>query len=228
MSCRRLLTLLSLRGGQLNRTHAAGMLWPDVTGARANANLRSVLWRLQRTCHEVIECTFSDLRLASEVQVDIHRVQATARRLLDRAGAFGRGELMEALHCNLYDDILPELDDEEWLTAEVERHRQLRLHALEALAEQLIAGGWYGPAIEAGLSACHADPFRESASELLIRAYLAEGNQLEARRRHASYCGLLRDELGLEPSDRFMRLLDIGAGRAMPSPRVPRELGNLR
>lgn len=214
MSCQRLLTLLAIRGGEVNRVHAAGLLWPDVPAARANANLRSVLWRLQRYCDEVVEPTFYDLRLTPSVVVDIHEVQTIARRLLDRSAPIGVNGLRQALNCNLYDDIVPELTDEEWLTAESERHRQLRLHSLEALAEQLIAVEWYGAAVEAAFGAVQADPFRESARQLLIKAYLAEGNRPEAQRQQEVYCSLLRRELDLEPSDRFMRILGDWRGQS--------------
>jgi DNA-binding SARP family transcriptional activator len=213
-SCQRLLALMAMRGGQVNRVQAAGLLWPDVTGPRANANLRSVLWRLQRRCPEVMNRTFMDLWFASDVVTDLDDVQATARRLLDRSSRLSRDELRQALNCNLYADILPGLDGMEWLDPEAERHRQLRLHALEALAEQLIEVGWLGAAVEAALGALRADPFRESACQLLVKAHLAEGNQLEARRQYQRYCAVLRGEMGLGPSDSLRRLVRDGTLRA--------------
>jgi hypothetical protein len=44
--------------------------------------------------------------------------------------------LAEALAANLYEDLLPAWDDD-WLVLERERHRQLRLHALENLSARL-------------------------------------------------------------------------------------------
>lgn len=207
-SCQRLLVLLALNGGRINRVHGAGVLWPDVPGERANANLRSALWRLQRCCCDVVDATFTTIRFGSEVAVDISPVFDVARRLLDRSVAADLDTIRRALRCNFTDDIAPELCDWEWLEVERERYRQLRLHALEALSAQLIVARWYGAAIDAALEAIHADPFRETAHQLLVRAHLAEGNQLEARRRHDAYRNLLRRELDLEPSEQFMRLLN--------------------
>jgi DNA-binding SARP family transcriptional activator len=213
--------LLALNGGQINRVQGAGLLWPEVTGDRANANLRSVLWRLQR-CHcNVVEASFTTIRFASDVGVDITPVFDIARRLLDRSAPPDIHTIRRALRCNFTDDIAPELCDWEWLEVERERYRQLRLHALEALSAQLIAAKWYGAAIDAALEAIHADPFRETAHHLLVRAHLAEGNQLEARRRYDAYRNLLRKELDLEPSEQFMRLLhgtNVRRVSAFPQP----------
>jgi DNA-binding SARP family transcriptional activator len=214
VNCQRLLTLLAVRDCHASRACVAGTLWPEATASRANANLRSVLWRLQRCCAEAVEASFYDIRLAPGVTVDIQHVCKIARSLLDRSTARDAAGLSEALSCNLYDDIVPDLGDEEWLVVERERYRQLHLHALESLSEELIATGWYGAAVEAALGVTRIDPFRESARQLLVRAYLAEGNQLEARRQLREYCSLLRRELGLEPTDRFFRLLEVA-----PAPR---------
>lgn len=214
VNCQRLLTLLAVRDCHISRACAAGTLWPEATASRANANLRSVLWRLQRGCAEAVEASFYDIRLASGVTVDIQAVCKIARRLLDRSTTRDAAGLSEALSCNLYDDIVPDLGDEEWLVVERERYRQLHLHALESLSEELIAIGWYGAAVEAALGVTRIDPFRESARQLLVRAYLAEGNRLEAHRQLREYRNLLSRELGLEPTDRLFRLLQV-----TPAPR---------
>lgn len=211
-SCQRLLTLLAVNDGQVGRTCAAGTLWPDVVASRANANLRSVLWRLQRCCPGLVEATFNDVRLASGVSVDIQDVTYVARLLLNRSIIQDPDGLSRALNCNLYEDIAPDLGDEDWLTAERERYRQFRVHALESLAEQLIVAGWLGAAVETALRVTRTDPFRESAYYLLIKAHLKKGNQIEAYRKYREYRDLVRRELGLEPTIPFQQLLTTPAG----------------
>jgi DNA-binding SARP family transcriptional activator len=212
VTSQRLLTLLAIRSdqvrsGQVLRGHAAGKLWPETRSARAAANLRSAIWRLQQSCAGVVDASFYDLRLASEVSVDICEVSSIAFGLLLPSSELGPEQLRTAMRCNFYDDIDPDLGDDEWLVAERERFRQLRIHALESLADKLIDAGSHGAAVEAALGAIRADPFRESAYGLLIRAYLAEGSHLEARRQYNAYRDLLRRELGLEPSAEFTALL---------------------
>jgi DNA-binding SARP family transcriptional activator len=89
---------------------------------------------------------------------------------------------------------------EDWVLIERERFRQLRLHALEAICERLVALGRFGEAVEAGLAAVAGEPLRESAHRALIQAYLAEGNPWEGVRQFRSYAQLLREELGAETS----------------------------
>ena len=72
-------------------------------------------------------------------------------------------------------DLLPDWYDD-WLEIERERLRQLRVHALEHLGEHALRRGRFGAAIDRALAAIAADPLRESAHRLLIRAYIAEGN----------------------------------------------------
>lgn len=227
VSCQRLLALLAIRGRQLNRVQAAGMLWPDVPTPRANANLRSALWRLQRSCPGVVDSTFMNLSFADGVTADIEGVQAMARRLLDRSSCLSTGELHQALRCNLREDVLPRLADDPWLAAERERHHQMRLHALENLAEQLTEAGWFGAAVDTALSVLRADPFRESACRLLVKAQLAEGNKLEARRQYQRYCAVLRDEMGLEPSESLRRLFGGPAFQGAPVGRPRESAGRL-
>jgi DNA-binding SARP family transcriptional activator len=156
----------------------------------------------------VIDTSHGDLRLADDIRVDLHEVSTVAFGLIDRAAGMGQDELRAAMRYDLYDDITPDVGDEDWLVAERERFHRLRVRALEALATRLLEVGWHGAAIEAALGVVRADPFRESAHRLLIRAHLAEGSRFEAHERHRAYRELLRTELGLTPSAGFMALLD--------------------
>jgi DNA-binding SARP family transcriptional activator len=105
-------------------------------------------------------------------------------------------------------DILPGWYDD-WVLVERERLRQLRLHALERLAEHAIGQAQYGQAIDIALSAIQADPLRESAHRVLIRAHAAEGNSSLAIRQYREYCRMVREQLKLGPS---RELREIVAG----------------
>jgi DNA-binding SARP family transcriptional activator len=65
------------------------------------------------------------------------------------------------------------------------------------LCERLTSAGWHGAAVDAGISAISADPFRESARRVLIEAYLAERNFHLAIAEFQAYRQLLRGELSL-------------------------------
>lgn len=208
VSAQRLLVLLAVRDQPLSRSQAAGMLWPDVPAQRATANLRSVLWRLHRSCAWLEGWQGDVLRLPDTMRVDLHEACAAARLLLHRNTPIPEEKLLDLLHANFDGELLPDWS-EEWLIAERERFRQLRLHALEALCDRLTAASWYGVAVDLGLAVVRADPLRESGHGVLINAYLAEGNYCEALRQYQRYEALVREELRVDPSPRLRELLGI-------------------
>jgi DNA-binding SARP family transcriptional activator len=202
----RLLAFLALCGGVASRASVAGTLWPDASEHHAYSNLRSALARVERSCRRVLHASKLELGLADGVAVDIHRSQALARRLLDPAIPPRQSDLGAATLQALSADLLPGWYDD-WVLIEAEDWRQLRLHALEALAGRLTAAGRWGEAVDAASAAVRAEPLRETSHAALINVHLAEGNQSEALREFQRYRALLRAELGLEPTPRLRRLV---------------------
>jgi SARP family transcriptional regulator, regulator of embCAB operon len=109
----------------------------------------------------------------------------------------------------LSSDILPDWY-EDWAIVEAESWRLRRLHALEALADDLRGEGSFGQASFAAQAAIDADPLRESPRGALMRVHMAEGNVSDAIREFARYRELLKRELGLEPTPRLLALLEQG------------------
>jgi DNA-binding SARP family transcriptional activator len=202
----RLLAFLALHGGRVERVAVAGRLWPDASESHAYSNLRSALARMPGTARQVLAASKLELGLAEGVTVDVRHAQALARRLLDPAVTLDRSELGMAAVPALSADLLPDWYDD-WVLIEAEDWRQLRLHALEALAGRLIALGRWGEAAGAAGAAVRAEPLRESGRAALIAAHLAEGNQSEAVREFARYQAILRAELGLEPTLQLRQLI---------------------
>ena len=207
MNGQRVLAFLALRGRSLTRSFVAGSLWLDSTDDRAAGNLRSALWRLNRE-GRLVDTSGEKVGLFSHVEVDIPFAVAQAHRLLDPSCAD-----CPALHeLALHDDLLPDWYDD-WIALERERFRQLRMHALERLGDLLISAKRFGEAIEAGLTVARAEPLRESAHRMLIRAHIAEGNHGEALAEYDRFSTLLRSELGLEPSPEMTALVAAVTGR---------------
>lgn len=202
----RLLALLGLRDRTLMRASVAGTLWPESSEEHAFSSLRSALGRLSRITRDAVVVTPLDLCLADGVTVDIRQSRALAHRLLDPDAVLDAADLSPAAVSSLSVDVLPDWYDD-WVLAEAEEWRQIRIHALEALAERLLAEGRFGEATGAALAAVRAEPLRESARAVMIRVHLAEGNQSEALREFERYRTLLQAELGLEPTSRVRTLL---------------------
>nr|WP_308355048.1 bacterial transcriptional activator domain-containing protein [Streptomyces sp. MUM 203J] len=109
--------------------------------------------------------------------------------------------------------------DEDWVLLERERLRQLRLHALDALAHSLVREGRHALALETALTSVRTEPLRESAHRAVVAAHLAEGNVHEAVSHYVAFQHLLDEELGVPPSALFARLLrPVTERRRMPSP----------
>jgi DNA-binding SARP family transcriptional activator len=192
----RLLAFVALRGHALQRTFVAGALWPDSDEPHAAANLRSALWRLRQLDYALIEGTATHVALVPGVTVDLHAAVAQAERLLDPAVRLTRRDEDLTL---LIEDLLPAWFDN-WLVIEREQMHQLRVHALERLAEHLLATGRPERTIQVGILVLGADPLRETAHRLVIRAHLAEENRGDALRQYRHCERLFRYELGIDPS----------------------------
>ena len=102
--------------------------------------------------------------------------------------------------------------------------RQLRMHALEMVAERLSGAGRHGDALQAAYAAVHAEPLRESAHRTVVRVHLTEGNLAEALRAYERFHALLSDELGVAPSEHMTRLVHAlrRPRPAVPEPRRPK------
>lgn len=203
----RLLAFLALQRRPVHRSFVAGTLWMDHTEERAQAALRTAVWRVRRILAGIIVTPGGCLALSRELAVDVGEVDACARHAVRRSGSPPSSAV--AALCDT-GDLLPDWYDD-WLTIERERFRQMRLVALDALCEELSAEGRYGEATEAGLAAIATEPLRESAHLVLIQAHLAVGNAGEALRDYRLFSRLLQEHLGLSPSPR-LRALIAGLG----------------
>jgi DNA-binding SARP family transcriptional activator len=208
------------------RSVLAERLWTETTVERAQASLRTALWRIRQADTRLVATVHDHVRLGSQVRVDVHDSLAQAERLLSDHEELA---VEDARIEPLTQDLLPGWDDD-WLLLERERVRQIHLHALEALSARLCACGRFHRAVDAGIAAVAAEPLRESAHNALIAAHLGEGNVAEAHRQYRRYRQMLWDELRLSPLHTFEELISRSGGRdpsrVRLSPMSPQPAGN--
>lgn len=204
----RLLGLLAIKRHPLLRSYVAGTLWLDTSDGRAAANLRSVLWRLRTRGLSLVMPHNGALELADGVRLDLWEADALAHRWLTGTETDADREVSSS---GLTGELLPDWYDD-WLQDERESYRQLRLHALEVMAERLASLDRWGDAILAALAALSIDPLRESAHRAVIKVYLAEGNVAEAIRQLRRCERLMIEEVGVPPSTRLHELIPALAG----------------
>ncbi len=213
----RLLALLALRDRSVTRPMLAGTLWPESTEQHASASLRSALTRLRGEARNAVDIADLDINLASGVIVDIRDSKRFAHRLLEPNAPRLEPDATAAAVASLSADLLPDWY-EDWVLIETAEWRQLRLHALEAMADHLAAEGRWAEAITAAQAAIRGEPLRETSHAALIRVFLAEGNQAEALSHYDHYRALLNDELRLEPTERLSGLVkNLGRRHGDPS-----------
>src|SRR5205807_8448002 len=202
----RLLAFVALHSQPVARLVVAGTLWSEVSERRAYATLRSSLSRLDPVARRALRVDPVAVRLADEVAVDLQDARALAHRLLAPAATPSEDLSLAAIEA-LSRDLLPGWY-EDWVLLESEDWRQLRLHALEAVADRLTAASRFGEAALAAGAAIRVDPLRESARACLIRVHLTEGNQSEALREFGCFRHILKAELGLTPTPQLRRLVE--------------------
>ncbi|MFG1922725.1 BTAD domain-containing putative transcriptional regulator [Cryptosporangium sp. NPDC048952] len=196
----RLLAFLALNGPS-TRTVAAGRLWGDVTEERAQGNLRTTVWRINRKVSWLLRTEFRRLALADAVTVDVVEFARSAITQLHSGETTVDGPYRSPVQ-----ELLPGWSDD-WVVFERDRLRQLDLHAREHTAGQLYSRGEYGLALNLALEAVSQEPLRESVRKLIVRIHLSEGNAAEALREFHRYRELLADQLGLAPSEELTGLV---------------------
>ena len=220
-----LLALLAVEG-ELGRSKAAGLLWPDVSEARARANLRQCLHRLKKalgskadTDHS-LQIVLIGERLSLAAQLEVDTVTLESRAFVgDDAGLIAvRGQLLEQID---FDDC-PEFA--EWLTSQRTHWRDARAAAFNRALRD--------PAISSAVEWAHEwvalEPLSEEAQRALARAFAVRGNRALALQTLRDFAVLLRVELNASPSIETCTLLEsLERDQPMPlsvAPRVPRAL----
>jgi DNA-binding SARP family transcriptional activator len=99
-----------------------------------------------------------------------------------------------------------------WVLTERERLRLLCLRGYRRLMEHYAAIGDYENALEAGHSALRIEPLQELVQQRVIELYRASGQRAAAIRQYERLVILLKDELGIAPSENTRAL--IGGIRA--------------
>ncbi|HSK57743.1 MAG TPA: bacterial transcriptional activator domain-containing protein [Actinomycetospora sp.] len=211
----RVLAFLALARRPVRRHQLAGTLWPDITDRQALARLRSALWKVP-AAHRgaLVEADTTTVSLHAAATVDLYDLDPTEPSpAVNGAGGAGGADGATGTEGPIpRGELLPGWC-EEWVLVERERHRQLRLHALEDRSARACALGRFVEALEAGLDAVAQEPLRESAHRRVIEVHLAEGNAAEALTQYETFRRLLRTELGLAPSDAMRALVRPLLGR---------------
>lgn len=202
LASHRLLAHLALHDRPLPRSYVADSLWPDTSEAKAQANLRTALWRLGSAGRDVLDVSSGELSLGHDVEVDVREVHDAARTYR-RTGALPDPELLLSIH----GELLPGCWDS-WVVFDRERLRLEAVRLLELAGNAAMTHGDPHLGLLLVLGAVECDPLRESSNVLAVRARIASGDLAGAVRHVRTYCRMLRAEIGMGPPRAMVALLE--------------------
>lgn len=197
-----LLAYLALKRDPVSREKLAALLWGDVPDEDARRSLRVALSKIRSEAGEellVADRQDAQLNPDADVRVDAHLLDDAIGQCLKGPDAHSAIRLARELDA-YQGDLLSDFYDE-WILPYREGYRERYLAAALALAQTFRQASDYERAIECARKALAADPANEEAHQQLMVCHNALGNRAAAVAQYESCARILRDELGVEPSD---------------------------
>ncbi|HYF95213.1 MAG TPA: BTAD domain-containing putative transcriptional regulator [Symbiobacteriaceae bacterium] len=201
--------LVAQRGRAVAREQILDAIWPESDPESADRSFEVTLSTLRRLLDPPQGVTLIVRRgrgymLNPEVPLllDVDRFRSHLERgnwWLHRgqsALAVAEWEQAEAAYGG---DFLADDPYEDWAAADRERLREQYLELVLQLGDVALDGGRPSEAVERAQRVLMADPIREAAYRLLMRAHARQGNRAIAFRDLKRCCEVLRRELGEEP-----------------------------
>lgn len=199
-------------GHEVSRHRLAEMLWPSSRPKSAMKNFYSVWSQLRRALTVDGGCPYllrtqEGCRLNPHLTVtDVAGFNALLRSLT-LPHDDDDWQRMYDLVCNDYvEDLLPCDRDNETINALRHRYHAMLVDALLAAAEQLLSAGKDRGALWFAREAVRRDPRREDACILLMGVQRQLNQRPEALETYFSCRRHLSEELGIDPSERLVRL----------------------
>jgi predicted ATPase/DNA-binding SARP family transcriptional activator len=199
------------------RVVAADRLIDDLWGERPPGNpanaLQGRVSQLRRALGPAGAALLATRPPGYSVEVDPDRVDASrfARLVAEAGGAAATGRqgalrLLEEALGLWRGPALAEFADLPWAQAEAARLEDLRLAAVEARADLVLAGGGHAELVGELEALVVAHPTRERPRAQLMLALYRSGRQADALRAYQQARTVLAEELGVDPSPELQRL----------------------
>jgi DNA-binding SARP family transcriptional activator len=228
---RALLRILATRRGSIVPSDVlTELLWGDRPPADPATNLQVLVNRARRALGraEVIVTGQGGYALAdgADVSVDAEQFRDLVGTARTTRGAEGLAAYRTAFAL-WTGDPLAEDSYADWAAEYRAELARIHQHALEDAAQLALDLGDLPNAVDIAARAADAEPLREVAVLLLVRALAAAGDPAAALGRYEQFRRALADELGVDPSAEAQQLqqqLLRGGRRAPPAGRAPVEL----
>ncbi len=218
------------------RPHAreilAALLWGGLPDADARNNLRQTLTNLRKLVGPYLRIDRETVafQATGACVIDVDTFLESLHKG-ETQSAESRTEPWQTASAVYVGDFLagfvvrdaPEF--EEWLLTQRARYRELALHMLHALTEQLATQGEYGRAVETATRQLALDPWREEAHRHLMRLKARTGQRSAAIAQYETCRQILERELGVEPAAETTALVErLKAAQRGPRHNLPGSL----
>ncbi len=226
-----LLAYLAVERRPHSRETLAALLWGGLPDADARNNLRQTLTYLRKLVGTYLHIDREHVAFQAsgacliDVEAFLQCLKHDGKRTTDTiehwqaADAFYVGDFMAGFVVR----DAPEY--EEWLLAQRARYRELALHALYALTEQLTAQGEHARAVESATRLLALDPWREETHRQLMRLKARTGQRSAAMAQYEVCRQVLEKELGVEPAVETTALYErLKAAQRRPRHNLPGSL----
>jgi predicted ATPase/DNA-binding SARP family transcriptional activator len=192
-------------------------LWGERLPASASASVQSLVSRLRRSLSDLCPEAGSCLRgrepgyvlEADPAQVDANRFEelfARGRKAMERGEPEAAKDALERALALWRGPALADLSERRFARLEANRLEEARLAAVEELAEAELALGHPAQGLARLEPHVAEHPLRERAWGQIMVALYRLGRQADALRAYQRIRGILREELGLEPTPSLRRL----------------------
>ena len=185
------------------RSTLATLLWGDIAGQRARANLRKELQVLRNAIGDHLRIDRQSVALnPASCWVDLWEIQSISddgpreERLaaLQRAAACYRGDFLAGFQVRNADEF------DAWMSAERASLRHAMVRNLESLRALYLEDNEPKRATDVGRQIVRLEPWNEEAHRRLIQSLADSGDASSALAQYDRSKTILRDELDVEPN----------------------------
>ncbi len=190
--------------GRISVDELAELLWPGAEPGVGTRRLRNILWRIKSSSGDLLRRYDNFICLGDGVVTDVSVFEeAAGRAFKERQGCDARHTLArEAIR--LYGgELLPSDRYADWATGPREALAQLRLQLLDLMLAHAFDSGNTQEALSLLEDLIEADPYEERYYIQLATLHLDAGNRSRVRAA-ISRCERMLDDLGVEPSRKFL------------------------
>jgi DNA-binding SARP family transcriptional activator len=211
--------LLIFRNRPQSRDVLSEVLWGNRPSVNSRKCLRQTLWRLQSTLRAgtnsgepelLVYDTWVQFNSLTDLWLDIaefekvfdlmrgkkaQQLSSNDFSLLEYAASIYKGDLLEGWY-------------QDWCVFERERYQTMHLMLLDKLVQCCELHQKYDTGVAYGVEILRHDHAYERAHRQLMRLYFLTGNRNQAIHQYEHCVKTLRDELGVEPSERTKQLYE--------------------